>query len=436
MPVFSDATLAFGKLIITFICILVMLRLHVALWKTIVAGGIVIALLTGLPLAQWPALPLQTLASSGLIIMEVMLFGILLLSGIQEATGQSRRLVDGLERYLHWPRIRLIVFPALVGLLPMPGGALFSCPMLDAAAHGLNISPQRKTLINYWFRHIWELAWPLYPGYILVSSLLGLPLLALLKYTAPLVLFSFLTGWFFYMRDIDVTTPKAAQPAEAAEKRAGLGHLLYESLPLIITIGGAAVFGFIFEISGLQLPSQASFMASLTLAIIVAAWQGRGKFKKSFRQIALSKSSLNLLLLVYTIYLFKDVIGASGIVGDMSHISGNRLLICSLFVLLPLVCGMLTGIMVGYVGACFPILIGILAETGMQAETLPLIVLAVISGNVGQLITPLHVCIVVSCQYYKVRFMELWRSLLPALAVQMCYGALWAFFLYAVGAHF
>lgn len=433
MPIFSDAGIAFIKLILTLSSMVVLLRLRVALWKTIAAGCVVLALLTGLPVIDWVKVPLGTLASQDFIIMDVMLFGILLLSGIQGATGQSRRLVEGLEQFLRWPRIRLVIFPALVGLLPMPGGALFSCPMLDAAAHDMNVSPRRKVLINYWFRHMWELAWPLYPGYILVSSLLGLPLLELIKYTAPLVFFSFLTGWFFFMRDIDVSSAPA--PSGRASPEA-LKVVLYESLPMVITIGGAAVFGAIFDACAPQLPAQAAFIASLACALLVAIWQGRGKFEQSLRKIALSKGTIALLVLIYFIYVFKDIIAASGIVSGMSHMGGSPLLVCALFIILPLVCGMLTGIMVGYVGACFPILLGILSETGMQELTLPLVIVAVISGNVGQLATPLHVCVVVTLDYFRVRFADVWRKMLPPLTVQMAYGILWAGFLYMIGAQF
>lgn len=433
MGTFSEAGLAFGILIITLGSMVVLLRLHVSLWKTIAAGCVVLALLTGLPLADWGRVPLGTLLSQDFIIMDAMLFGILLLSGIQAATGQSRRLVEGLEQFLRWPRVRLMFFPALVGLLPMPGGALFSCPMLEAASHDMGISPRRKVLINYWFRHMWELAWPLYPGYILVSSLLGLPLLALLKFTAPLVLFSFITGWFFFMRDIKV---KDIPAPDGSASSGALRQVLYESLPLIITIGGAAVFGFVFDKYAPQLPAQAAFIASLACALAVAGWQGRGRFEKSLAKIAFSKATVALLVLIYFIYVFKDIIAASGIVAGMSHIGANLALVYALFIILPLVCGMLTGVMVGYVGACFPILLGILAETGLQEMTLPLIIVAMIAGNVGQLLTPLHVCVVVTLEYFKVNFVDVWRKLLPPLAVQMCYGILWAVFLYMIGAGF
>ena len=43
----------------------------------------------------------------------------------------------------------------------MPGGAIFSAPLVKGAAEGLDATPGQLSLVNYWFRHVWEVAWPL-----------------------------------------------------------------------------------------------------------------------------------------------------------------------------------------------------------------------------------------------------------------------------------
>lgn len=434
MPEFSESTIAFGKLIFTFGCMLVMLRFNLALWKALLVGCALIALLTGLPLAQWVLIPLHTIQQSDLIILELMVFGILILSGVQGATGQSRRLVESIERFIRWPRVRLVIFPAMVGFLPMPGGALFSCPMLDAAAHDMDISPRRKVLINYWFRHIWEVSWPLYPGYVLASSLLGLDLMGLLKYTFPLVLMAIATGWFFLLRDIK--PPQTTITFSREESRAALKSIFYESLPLIITLAGAALFGFLLGRFAPFVPSQAAFLISVYCGVGMALWQGRGKLDKPLRKLALNANTFRLLLVLFAIFVFKDIINASGIVGQMSRVGDSTALVLLLFIALPLFCGALTGIMVGYVGACFPILLGIMAKGGLTEYTLPLVILALTAGNIGMLISPLHVCFVVTLEYFKTAYVQVWRSLIAPLAVQLGYGVAWSLVLYFIGAHF
>lgn len=444
MPLNTEFLIALAKLAATFTLMLVLLRLKLRLWQAIMAGCIMIAgmaLYSGASPAEIIRTPVSPLQDEGFLLMEVMIFGIMLLSGIQEATGQSHRLVEAMERYLRWPRLRLVVFPALVGFLPMPGGALFSCPMLDAATHGLDISPERKSLINYWFRHIWETTWPLYPGFVLACSLVDIPLYTLMPYTFPLVILSISIGWFFFIRDIKIpekTVPESAAPETGAGARPkrSLRAILYESLPILITIFGAAAFGVIIGRLAPEWPSQAAFVCSLAVANLTAWLQGRRHMSASLRKIVLNKRSFGLVFLIYIIFVFKDMIGASGIVTAMSHAGGSLLAVGAIFILLPLACAMLTGVMVGYVGASFPILLGIIAEGGLEQYTLPLVVLAISSGQIGQLGTPLHVCIAVTCEYYRVHFSDIWRDMMRPLALLLAGGLLWVGTLFALGASF
>ena len=39
----------------------------------------------------------------------------------------------------------------------------------------LGLSPERRTFVNYWFRHLWEYVVPTYPGLILAATMLGMP---------------------------------------------------------------------------------------------------------------------------------------------------------------------------------------------------------------------------------------------------------------------
>lgn len=432
----STFLIAAGKLALVFALILGLLRLKLKLWQAILAGCTLVGIFSfcaGVAPLEIVLMPLHSMSDTGFVLMEVMIFGIMLLSGVQGATGQSQRLVEALDCYLKWPRLRLAVFPALVGLLPMPGGALFSCPMLDAAAHGVKISPERKSLVNHWFRHIWETTWPLYPGFILVCSLVDVPLYALMKFTFPLMLISIVVGWLFFLKDIEINEQDNSTSIPGAHQ---LRTVFYEALPLLITLGGAVLFGWFIKLMHPEAPSQAAFIISLSLANLAAIWQGRKHFSTSLLGLVLNRRTFGMMALVYVIFLFKDMIGISGIVSEMSHAGSSVAAIAFIFIFLPMICGMVTGIMVGYVGASFPILLGIISEAGLEAYTLPLVVLGIVGGQAGQLVTPLHICIVLTCEYYKVHFSLIWRKMLRPLICFVLGGILWVGALFLLKVHF
>lgn len=167
--------LPFLKILSTFILILVCIRLKLGLWLSVLGGALSIALLFGLGAGEWLQVSVAALGKEKFLFLVSIVGLILILSDGLERSGQSQRLMDALSGYLHDNRLRLIFFPALIGLLPMPGGAVFSAPMVKAVSADMPIQNIDRAIINYWFRHVWELAWPLYPGIILTVALAEIP---------------------------------------------------------------------------------------------------------------------------------------------------------------------------------------------------------------------------------------------------------------------
>jgi hypothetical protein len=434
---FSESALAMGKLALIFSLILVLLRCKVTLWLAILIGCLATALLIGIHTNEWIGILFSSLTSHDFIFLVLMVFLILVLSGVQEATGQSRKMVRGIGQYLHTPRLRLVLFPALVGLLPMPGGALFSCPMVRDTATGMDITNKQQSLINYWFRHIWELAWPLYPGYVLVCVLLDIPLTRLWLYTFPIVIGTFCVGWFFFIRPLpqavaeqaSATLDTALDAEDAETEKESLSAVLLHTLPIAVVLVGALVFAIIFDLFLPQFPGQFAFCTSMAAAVGVALYQGRKERMKSLRQIIITPAMGRIFLLLAAIYMFKDTIAGGGLVESLSRLGDSGVMLVLTFILLPFIGGVLTGLMVGFVGLAFPLLIGIVQLSPLQEYTLPLVVLAMVAGNCGQLFTPLHVCLVVTAEFFTTTLPELLRSLaLPVLVFGLT-GALWALLL-------
>ena len=50
--------------------------------------------------------------------------------------------------------------------------------------------------MNYWFRHIWEYWWPLYPGILLITSIGGLNLWSLVLTALPMTIVAIIAGYW------------------------------------------------------------------------------------------------------------------------------------------------------------------------------------------------------------------------------------------------
>ena len=88
----------------------------------------------------------------------------------------------------------------------------------------------------------------------------------------------------------------------------------------------------------------------------------------------------------------------------------------AVFAILPFIAGMVTGLAIGFVGTSFPILMGLLSS-GPDVAHAPYIALAYLFGHMGQMLSPLHLCHVMSNRYFKTGFGPVYAQIVPAAAL-------------------
>lgn len=414
------------KICLTFAAMLFCIHRRWQLWLVILCGGVLLAMLFGLSAPEIGRVAIGTLPQPSFLSLFGVVFCIMLLSEIQDRTGQGRRLVAGLAPYMRSPRLRLAFFPALVGLLPMPGGAIFSCPMIRDVAAGLDVTERRKVLINYWFRHIWESAWPLYPGYILTCILADIPPSMLWRYTFPIVFISVAVGCVFFLRAPVRPRPGAA---DAATEKRPIFSVLLEGLPIIIAIGTAPLYDGLFSLLGVTLPAGTSFVLAFLSASASAMLQN-GLAPRALPELMAKRHVVRMLALVLAIFLFKELVIAARVVDALASVITGKSAILALFLFLPVVMGVLTGLMLGFVGSAFPLLLALMAQEGIYGERLCWILVAMIAGHVGQMISPLHGCYLVTLEFFKETLATTWRAAGSAALAQFVLSAAYVAGLY------
>ena len=160
------------KVIFVFALILALNKLRLSLSLSLFAGSVVLGLIMRLGPFEMVKSVFFSLISLQTISLILIIWFILVISRLMKESSHLDRILDSFGKITSDARITSLVMPALIGLLPMPGGALFSAPMVQSALGKNNITGEEKTVINYWFRHIWEYWWPLYPGVVLAVALL------------------------------------------------------------------------------------------------------------------------------------------------------------------------------------------------------------------------------------------------------------------------
>ena len=76
--------------------------------------------------------------------------------------------------------------------------------------------------------------------------------------------------------------------------------------------------------------------------------------------------------------------------------------------------GLLTGVNQAYIGVAFPLL---LPFFGSEVIDLKLIMFAYAVGFVGVLLSPVHLCLLLTKEYFKANWAGIYKLLLPSAAV-------------------
>jgi hypothetical protein len=106
----------FLKVLFAFLIMLAGMRFKIGLGLSILAGGAIMGLLFGMGLLPIARTGVLALTQEKFLFLAAIVGFILILSDAMERSGQSKRLMEALSGFLTSPRLRLVFFPALIGL--------------------------------------------------------------------------------------------------------------------------------------------------------------------------------------------------------------------------------------------------------------------------------------------------------------------------------
>jgi integral membrane protein (TIGR00529 family) len=326
-----------------------------------------------------------TIKIDNLSVLAMVVLILVLSTGMKES-GALDDLVQSVRRIFVDNRFTIGALPAMIGLLPMPGGALFSAPMIENLADEAEVSPEGRTFLNYWFRHVWEYSWPLYPGLILESAVIGVGLIGVTSFQFPLCMAAILGGSVFGLMGV---ARHFRKPLHGPELREQLGTLVRGFWPvLLITVLYIAIL-----VSKIHLNMPFLIVLLVTVLLFGLVRVGASRFPG----LIWRATDFKLLGTVYSVLVFKDIIVVSGAVDQLSAVfRGWGVPPIALFIAIPMLIGYLTGLTHSYVSVAFPLLLPFFGDP----IDLSRVQLAYASGLIGVLLSPVHLCLILTTEYF------------------------------------
>lgn len=117
-------------------------------------------------------------------------------------------------------------------------------------------------------------------------------------------------------------------------------------------------------------------------------------------------------MLVFGVIIFKEMLQFSGAVDGIARaITNLEIPYLLIFISLPFFMGLITGISVGFVGSTFPLLIHLKPIIPYEIS------LAFVSGYAGVLVSPLHLCLILTKEYFKADMLGIYKKIFPAILI-------------------
>ncbi len=377
--------------------LLLLIRKKADLGLALFLSGALTAVLFGIPARTYALNVGKALVAGETLELVGVVLLVLYVGNFLQRGGHFRRMVDALKNLVDDPRLILAIPSAFIGLLPMTAGAMMGAPIVEEAGRRWGLSPARMTFFNYWFRHIWEYSWPLYINLILAAAICGVPVKRICLHQFPFTVVAIAAGLFVLFRHV----PYLPKEGDAPKRLRDVLKVFLSIWPILLAI--VLIFAF-----------KSGMLLALGISSLMTQVATKMDLKERLRLVAESLS-LKIVVLTAALMVFKRILEISGaldsVVGVVSihGVSGYILLFAA-----PFFVGLLTGVNQAFVAIAFPILVPIIGRT---EPDMGLLAFAYVSGFAGILLSPAHLCLALTADYFKAPLRDVYKLLIGPTAV-------------------
>ena len=395
----------FVTLILAMAVIIVMLRRRYPIGPAILAGGIFIWLLQTHDLSNLWTAAWQTATKGRTYDLLLALYFVMCLEIELRTSGTLDGMISALQRLFSSKKVTLAIMPAFLGLLPSLGGARFSAPIVEIASKGSEVTVDEKATINFWFRHIFEYVNPINPGMIVACSIAMIPISSYIMHIGWLSSIALALGWLFCLQPLKISKHNKVETSPE-EIRKNIADVVLSLAPVIVNFILVVAFDY----------GAASSMGIVAIGMIflLRSTYRVVNVKDVFLGALDKKMILNILCILYFIQLL-TVTGTLDAV--VTAFQASPLPVPAVIACVSLVIGILTGLSQGHAAIVLPVV------AAVAPGDLSLIGIAMVFGIAGQMITPTHVCLTVTLDYFKADF---FKTLRPVVVMEILLLAIFA----------
>ncbi len=397
--------------LLVFILIILLIKFKVNFGISLIFGSIALAFfsINTVDITQIPATLIQNkeflVDTAELAVLMTLIY---MLAKMMQQTGAISKLINSL-RTIFAKGGTLGVIPAIYGLMPVPGGALFSAPVVEEEGKEFNIHVDKKNFLNIWFRHIWFPVYPISITILTMAEYADIKVTDLIKGNflafITMILLGFLILSFFVKKNNKKTDLKKVDLSCVKKECRGLIYLLPPTIPISFVL-----FHYL-----LNIPLEICFIFGVSFGMILLVYLMKiprsdylGLIKKSF--------TYKFALVIIGIMVFREIFQFTQANQPIFDLLQNaNMPVLAIIVILPFILGIVTGYLLIGITLSYPLLADFAGISGLTNIGFASIIF--MSAFVGYLISPIHLCNVLSSNYLKTETTRMYPVFVPASLV-------------------
>ncbi|RGE68209.1 DUF401 family protein [Anaerotruncus colihominis] len=376
------------------VMILVLWRKKPLSWA-VAAAALAVWLLFWMPARTFAAALVRGAVRWDTIQLLLVLYLITFLQRMLEKRGCLTSAKDALDGLFNSRRVDASAAPALLGMLPAVGTVLICGDIVRQSTDGF-LKTEEQACVTSYYRHVSELFFPTYTSILIAVDLsagkvsVGGFTLAMLPMLAVLMAI----GWLFYLRRI----PKDAG-FFAGRPKAFYWKLLLRSLwTIIFTVILIVAFG---------VPVHIAVLACIVCNLLV------GRFGwKELRPFFASAFEARLMISTLLIMMFKEVLAAAGVISALPAFFSSLPVPPFLVFALIFFFGSVAAGSQAIIVLCMGMAMAAAAQGGLA-----LFVLLMCMAYAAMQLSPVHVCLAVCAEDYRISLGTLIRKTVPLVGV-------------------
>ena len=376
------------------VMILVLWRKKPLSWA-VAAAALAVWLLFWMPARTFAAALVRGAVRWDTIQLLLVLYLITFLQRMLEKRGCLTGAKDALDGLFNSRRVDASAAPALLGMLPAVGTVLICGDIVRQSTDGF-LKTEEQACVTSYYRHVSELFFPTYTSILIAVDLsagkvsVGGFTLAMLPMLAVLMAI----GWLFYLRRI----PKDAG-FFAGRPKAFYWKLLLRSLwTIIFTVILIVAFG---------VPVHIAVLACIVCNLFV------GRFGwKELRPFFASAFEARLMISTLLIMMFKEVLAAAGVISALPAFFSSLPVPPFLVFALIFFFGSVAAGSQAIIVLCMGMAMAAAAQGGLA-----LFVLLMCMAYAAMQLSPVHVCLAVCAEDYRISLGTLIRKTVPLVGV-------------------